>query len=228
MASRLCFVTKLDTSFFEEKEIEFKYYNGFALSQKQKSIESFHGAINEVFPDKRVLEVSRKSANPIGNKLSAFNLELYNKKHGRNLPLECIFQSSKVFENGNQYEDLLLVEPIDAKRDLRLKNSGRIMSFNYDGIIYPNVPRTLFYDWIYVNALYQNRELLEEISDYEIYTDIEFNQNKSINCQARSCAIASSLNRQGLIDDYVSDLELFKSIYSNHEDSMYEQITLFK
>lgn len=226
MAKRLCFFSKFNDDIFYEQEFEFEYFNGFAITQKHKSIDSFHNEILKIYPQAKVVEVSRKSKNLIGVKLSAFNLKIYNAQYNKYLPVECVFQSSKVFENGIQYKDLLLVEPIIAKRDERLKTSGKIIAFNYEGIEYPNVPRTLFYDWIYINALWQNKEILEELAKYDAFTDIEFNQNKSLNCQARSCAIAVSLFKQGLLEDYLKDLDLFKSIYKG-TDPLIEQMTLF-
>ena len=39
MAKRICFISKLNEEpLYEEMEVEFKYFNGFAVSQKQKSI----------------------------------------------------------------------------------------------------------------------------------------------------------------------------------------------
>lgn len=62
------------------------------------------------------LEISTKSEEPLGRKLSAFHLTL------NHYALENVFQSAKVFENGGPYLDLLNVAPREAKHDERLKN----------------------------------------------------------------------------------------------------------
>ena len=36
MAERKCFIVRTDNKYWEEKLVEFDYYKGFALSQKQK------------------------------------------------------------------------------------------------------------------------------------------------------------------------------------------------
>ena len=44
------------------------------------------------------------------------------------LILECVFQGSKVFENGGPYRDLVLNSPYKAKKAKRLKESGKLFS----------------------------------------------------------------------------------------------------
>ena len=86
------------------------------------------------------------------------------------------------------------------------------------------IPRTMFYDFLYISALMQDKKLAEEILKYDIFTDIEFNPQKSLNCQARSVAIFVSLHKRGLLEQYLNNKELFKTIYSN---KIQEQLKLF-
>ena len=75
MAERLYFVsTPHSDIIFKEVLCEFTYYNGFAISQKQKSIGSLHENIKKIDDKLNILEVSTKSTEPLGVKLSAFNL----------------------------------------------------------------------------------------------------------------------------------------------------------
>lgn len=179
--------------------ISFEWFPGFAVSQKQKSIESLHNAILKTNIDGKPLEISTKSKEHIGTKLSAFNLKL------NNYTLENIFQSSKVFENGGPYPDLLDVPPKDAKRDDRLYNSGNLKAFCYRNETFPLNPKTVFYDFIYIAAVKQSLgiEEIREISKYNSFTDIEFNPTKSINTQARSAAIIKLvLDEYGALPDF--------------------------
>ena len=202
-----------DSEIFKEDNCEFTFYTGFALSQKQKSIESLHKQILKKYSNAKILEVSRKSENPLGIALSAFNLTL--PINNNEYPVENIFQSSKVFSNGGPYQDLLYVHPREAKRDERLKNSGKLISFELNSNIWEIEPKTLFYDWLYTHALYRNKRLTNEIIQYDTFTDIEFNPNKSFNCQARSVAIFVSLYKKGIIEAYLRDKNLFKDVYTN-------------
>lgn len=215
MAKRPYFISlNNDNNFFKEELCEFDYYNGFALSQKQKSINSLHKEILKKYPNAKILEVSRKSENKIGIQLSAFNLTLKSKKNGKQYPVENIFQSSKVFEKGGPYKDLLNCSPKDAKLDERLKKSGKLMAFDFEGKRWELEPKTLFYDFVYMSALLENKELINQLINYDIFTDIVFNPQKSINCQARSVAIFVSLYKKNLIKDYIEDITLFESLYN--------------
>lgn len=181
------------------KSYSFEWFSGFAVSQKQKSIESLHGAVLKTDSTAKPLEISTKSKNPLGVKLSAFNLKL------DNYTLENIYQSSKVFTGGGAYRDLLKVSPKDAKRDIRLKNSGELKSFDYNGEIFPLFPKTVFYDYIYIKAVKNSLsdEEIQEIKKYTHFTDIEFNPAKSINTQAKSMAIIRlMLDMYGNIPDF--------------------------
>ena len=218
MAERKCFIVKTDNTCWEEKLVEFEYYKGFALSQKQKSIKSFHENILKIDDKFKILEISTKSTIDIGIQLSAFNLRYVEDEKSKNYVIENIFQSSKVFENGGPYRDLLNVHPKEAKTDERLKNSGKLVCFKLDGREWPLMPETMFYDWIYINALYNNRYLVEKILDYNVFTDIEFNHKKSINCQARAAAIFVSLSKRGIIDEIINDPSLFEKVYQQKCD----------
>ena len=129
------------------------------------------------------MEISSKGEVELGNLLSAFNMRT------DGVYIENIFQSSKRYENGGPYLDLLTVAPKDAKRDERHQTSGRLVAFVRNGEDWPLEPKTAFYDYIYVLAVIENfgREL--DLYDYNWFTDIEFNPGKSINCQARAVAI---------------------------------------
>ncbi len=95
--------------------------------------------------------------------MSAFNLEKYVPSLGKRIPLECVFQAGKVFENGGPYSDLLNVSSRDAKRDERLRMSGRIISFEFEGNRFPTKPKTLFYDWLYINARIENIDVAKAV-----------------------------------------------------------------
>ena len=164
-----------------------------AITQKQKNIKNLHQSIEKSTGD-AALEVSTKSMDPIGVQLSAFELKV------GNCYLENIFQSSKKYEYGGPYLDLLNVSPKDAKKDERHKNSGRLISFIQDGIEWPLEPKTAFYDYIYVLAVIEKFGKNLDLSEYSWFTDIEFNPSKSINCQARAITIYKLIQEKSAFD----------------------------
>ncbi len=188
------------------KEFDFKWNSGFAITQKQKNIENLHNSIIKE-TNESVLEVSSKGLIPLGKNIGAFCLK-YNE-----IPLENVFQSSKKFEHGGPYNDLMLVTPKEAKKDERIRNSGKIVTFCLDGEEWPLEPKTLFYDYIYIKALVQNYGLDLDLSKYDWFTDIEFNPMKSINCQARSVTIYKLLkinNNFEVLDTKIKWIEFHK------------------
>ena len=213
MAKRPVFISskKID-SLLETKEIEFKWVAGQAVSQKQKSIESLHKAAEEQLGLKKILEISSKSKMDLGVSLSAFNLSLTNKDNIK-APVEVFFQGSKVFTHGGPFIDLYQKNSREAKKDERLLESGDLIEFNFDNQKWPLSPSTMFYDWLYCSALEQNQARAEALLEYDAFTDIEFNPNKSINCQAASAAIYKSLNDKALIDEAMKSNENFINIH---------------
>ena len=218
MAKRPIFIVSEDPNFlFIEKEIEFEWFAGLSVSQKQKSINSLHNSASLSGYDK-ILEVSTKSEHAIGNKLSAFNLS-FPMSDGALIHLESAFQGSKVFENGGPYTDLYSIKPFDVKKDERISKEHEIKGFKFDGIEWSSEPKTAFYDWLYINAVFKNIENnaneYQKILDYNAFTDIEFNPLKSINCQARSCAVFVSLYKQNILEIALESKESFLEILLN-------------
>src|SRR6266404_1541057 len=171
----------------KEISFHFQWNPGFAPVQKKKNVRALHEAarIGGYTP---LLEVSTKSDVRLGERLSAFNLKVKHDAFGE-MPLECAFQGSKVFEGGGPHTDLYSMDPRAARHDPRIRSSGPLLEFRFNGFTFPNEPKTAFYDWLYITAIFPHRVYLARLKKYAGFTDIEFNPEKSINCQARSCAI---------------------------------------
>ncbi|MDO9305211.1 MAG: hypothetical protein Q7T77_07755 [Sulfuricurvum sp.] len=195
------------------KEIEFHWFAGMAKSQKQKSIQSLHQSIYDSLDSSlSILEISSKSENELGVQLSAFNLS-FALKNGQKISVENAFQGGKVFTLGGPYKDLYEKTSMEAKQDPRLKESGSLVKFvSFNDEEWPLTPKTLFYDWIYLKALKVNPELAKQVIDYDVFTDIEFNPEKSINCQAYSAALYVYLFRNNLLDILNSRDEYLKFV----------------
>ena len=210
MAHRPVFVSINTAPFYKVVEPEFKYYYGFSLSQNRKTISSLHEAFSSLCPELKILEISSKSANDLGVKLSAFNLKTTNQD-GFESSVECFYQGGKIFENGGPYYDLINRTSREAKKDPRIYESGDITGFYLDGKTYTQKNVEPFYSWLYINALRNDRHLSEEVEKYDAFTDIVYSPRQKIDtaCQARSAAIYVGLKRAGLLDEYVSDIDTF-------------------
>jgi len=204
-------------------EVEFEWFPGFAKSQKQKSIAALHKAARGSLVTGEYLEVSSKSPTGLGRQLSAFELLVEGfAKHP--IPVESAFQGSKVFESGGPYHKLYDVGPRKAKTDPRVGTDQPVLRFSTPNTEWPNVPRTAFYDWVYIKALTDGPNLLQQLRDYTGFTDIEFNPAKSLNCQAHSCALAVALDRHDLFAEAIQDRDTFLNVCYPNEPGPQESL----
>ncbi|EGR4411245.1 DarT1-associated NADAR antitoxin family protein [Vibrio cholerae] len=219
MAIRPVFVPMTDGDIgVIEKAIDFKWHPGMAKSQKQKSVSELHSAA-KLFGINNILEISSKSLDELGILLSAFNLSFVTKRYNQQITVESAFQGSKVFKRGGPYKDLYLADSMTSKKDIRIKDSGQLVGFNFFNIEFPLIPRTYFYDWLYINALVNNPQLVEELYKFDGFSDIEFNPKKSINCQAHAAALFVSLSSAGALEEALSSPDLFLRITKQHYDN---------
>ena len=201
--ARPIFIPLRDNIGVIEQDIEFDWHMGMSAEVRKRSIRSLHQEAKKQGFNK-ILEASSKSEQQIGIQLSAFFL-----KNIKNYPVENLFQSSKVFENGGPYRDLLSITPREAKKDNRLKESGKMTKFSFNNKDFPLEPKSLFYDWLYLNVLFSDRnsDLREELfnNHFDAFSDIEFNPNKSFSCQARTLALCVSLYENESVKDFIQD-----------------------
>ncbi len=228
MARRPIFIPMVDGPILVSTEyVEFEWFPGMALSQSQKSIASLHASACKSIGVDSILEISSKSLQDVGTKLSAFNLKIQTVKYKQQFSVECAYQASKVFERGGPYTDLLSRTSLEAKKDPRLTESGRLKKFVFFGKEWELEPRTAFYDWLYMNALHKQPELADAVLTYGAFSDIAFNPERSINCQAYAAALYASLSKRELLsdkllksqDDYLAIINKMH-INNAHEDTL--------
>ena len=222
---------------YKKHMIDFEFFTGFSLSQKQKSIQSLHNSIIRNFPERKILEVSSKSLDEIGRQASAFNLNVI-LKSGKEFSVEQIFQGSKKFRrSGSQLHLIDQMTSKELKKYIgKVHQVDELVSFECFGQIFPLKPQTFFYNWLYINSLHKNQLLANQIINYDTFTDIEFNPNKSKNCQAEACSIYVYLYKSNLLDYALSSKENFLQVVyreqicnscSNIEGNDSKEISLF-
>lgn len=212
MANRPVYVPIMRPPFYRVANVAFEFNPGFSVSQKRKNIEAIHNAFLRHSPDSTPLEISSKSLQTLGENLSAFLLKKRIPSLNITIPVENAYQGAKKFAYGGPYTDLYYVSPKDAKRDGRLNTSGPMCAFTFEGVDYPLEPKNGFYDWLYIQALHENPEYAEQMLSYNAFTDVEFNPNKSINCQARAAAMFVGITNAGLINKTIDFFEFCKMV----------------
>ena len=180
-----------------------------AASQKKKNVAALHTAARSQNLN-RILEISSKSEDEIGRRLSAFSLKI--PTSDGEIFLECAYQGSKVFRGGGPYRDIYDMSPREAKKDPRIKKSGELVVFDFGGKQFPLSPKNAFYDWLYISSLFPHREWIDKKISYQGFTDIEFNPAKSINCQARAFAEFIALSERGQLEQSVRDFDFFADL----------------
>ena len=210
MASRPVFIPSFEnTPLVEERFFDFTWSSGFSESQKRKNIEALHAAAMRS-GIKRVLEISSKSYETVGRRLSAFSLKV--EIEGVSYPLESVYQGSKIFDECGPSPQIFDYRPLDAKRYVHALGCGRLIGFELEGHRYPLVPKNAFYDWLYIRALAKHADWIKENVSYDAYTDIEFNPAKQVNCQARAFAEYKSLAATSELEAAVRDFKNFASM----------------
>lgn len=220
MATRGVFVSKDYYPYFEEIQVDFDWFPGFALSQKRKNQISLHQNFLLAYPDRKILEISSASLYSIGSELSAMNLS---KRTTVGLTtVESAFQSSRIYGSGDAeigpFSEYLFLPGRECKKKVKELSQGmKTKRYLFDGIEFgcPEHYISLFYNYLYLNALCEdeNRDVADTLlrKGYTAFTDLA---TRSLNCQARAAAIFVSLYRNGLIEkvkSYDSYLELFRT-----------------
>lgn len=191
----------------DSRTFEFKWNAGLAFSQKMKNVRALHASILDSNPNIRPLEVSSKSFDDLGVRLSAFNLSM--PYQAGSCTVESVFQASKVFEGAGPFPRLYMCNPREVRDFVRKHTIGNLIAFDAHGTRWELNPTRAFYDWVYMRALEKNQCLAERLYDYDCFTDIEFNPKKSLNCQAYAVALYVSMQACGVLKEALSCREAF-------------------
>lgn len=201
-----------------EEMVTFTWHPGLSFSQKQRNVAALHAAaVQRLDLSRPPLEVSTKSPLALGTSLSAFRLTLL-VDDGREVSVESLYQSAKQFQYGGPFLDLRHAAPRESRGDPRLKQSGALERFVLNGDVWELDPPPSFYDWLYLNALRRHPEAMRAIRDFSAFTDIEFNPAVSLNCQARTVALAVALG--GDIEATLASPSEFRARFAAVDGSM--------
>lgn len=105
-----------------------------------------------------------------------------------------------------------------------------MVKFTFNQQDFPLEPKSLFYDWLYLNVLFSDRNLAlrEELFDnyFDAFSDIEFNPQKSFSCQARTLALCVSLYENESVQDFIRDPVGFSREFELYKKKTQEDIQL--
>jgi hypothetical protein len=210
-----------DGALVREDLVQFEWHPGFARVQKLRSIEALHSSARDQVALAPLLEVSTKSPERLGVQLSAFNLRIQTAHFDRPISIEAAFQGSKIFRESGQLSHIYKIESgKEIKTLIREIGDQPLTGFRFEGREWGLRPTTAFYDWLYLRALAelnsQDRQISELLRSMRGFTDIEYNPKKSLNCQARSCALFVALESKHDVSELVASPELFVEVLTRH------------
>lgn len=210
MANRIVYYVDKNNN-YKNKNIEFHWFPGFAVSQKQKSIMNLHQNFWLSDPEYKIIEISSASENPIGIAASAFNLKV--KSRRSIYTVEQLFQSSKVFEKSGKQIQLLTMSSADARNFNKKRNrDDKLIYFDLFDKTFPLEPKNYFYNWLYINSLMNSQTLAKDIIKFDAFTDINANPSYTINTQAEACSIFVSLYRKKQLKQALKNRKAFLQI----------------
>jgi len=113
-----------------EKNIDFKWYPGMALVQKQKTISAMHSVAKEqgITP---ILEISSKSPDELGVKLSAFNLIITTKIQKNHFQWRQLFKEAKFLKKEAHLLNYLMVPCVLQKKIQGLEPQGTSLNLTF-------------------------------------------------------------------------------------------------
>lgn len=201
----------------EERNYNFEWFMGCSVAQLRRSIRALHKEIRNSGYGK-IIEVSTKSEDEIGRKLSPLNLMVC--IDDESLPMESYYQGSKVFDdNGckiklSECEHILPWKTKQFIRETVKERNLKLVEFDFKGNKFDLSSKGMCFDYIYILGLIQNESLGDYIMNYEVFTDLMFKKETGIGCQARSCALYKYLRTNGLLENFIKNPHEFKYIYN--------------
>ena len=142
----------------------------------------------------RVLEISSRSDEPLGRRLSAMHLRAPGPDGDRGLPVESVYQAAKCYGDGGP-DDQPIPNGYDAKRhDRERRGAGPLRGFHHQGTFWPAASGSAFYDRLWIQAA-AAAGAGRELGRFDAYTDQFHRPGQALACQARSAAMLVGLDR---------------------------------
>ncbi|WP_440097305.1 DarT1-associated NADAR antitoxin family protein [Pseudomonas fragariae (ex Marin et al. 2024)] len=146
MAERPAFISVTDSEYLVKTTfVTFDWFPGFSVAQKQRSITSLHQNISKTLNIENILEISSKSLTDVGVKASAFNLMIETRNIIESSVSNAHFRQVKFLNIAAHLLIFLDKTSREAKKDERLKSSGRLSEFRFYQKIWPLLNRKLYF-----------------------------------------------------------------------------------
>lgn len=207
----------------EEITVEFPWQGWQTPEQKRANVETLHAGAKAlgVTP---VLEISTKSPQSLGQRLSPFNLRCGVTVNGRMLEtsFESLWNGSKVFEKGGPFPELFELAPWESLKDPRNSRrvNGKILGVHLEEKKYPHLAG---YDFLYISAAHPvlTEKDWQTLFNFGGFTEVTLNPDHADTCQAGSVALMVELKRRGLLERVLESFEMFEDLVTCQAPARY-------
>ena len=173
---------------YEPKDENGRPYDIKPRQKELVRLKRLQNAINALWPNASIIEISKKSNKALGRICSVDNLKLDGHS------FESVIEASRVYEDGMMIDGLLDLNLADIKKlekealikpenKRRNRNDTTIeqIGYRYKGEDFPCYPTTYFYDYMYIHALDRlNKELIKAHEDKLMDENYSDKDDKSI------------------------------------------------
>ena len=175
------------------------------LEEKQNRVKSLHNNFNLYRPDFKLLEISSISPQPLGVQVSGLRL-----RDSKGNLIEGVYKGSIDYEGG-QLEDLYYVETArEALTDKRGHELGLFSHYNLYGKRVPTEPITLMRYWLWCDAVYSQKNLLERVLEYNGFTTYFSRPSRDyFGTYPEAASLLVALNTRGTVDEAMKNIESF-------------------
>ena len=160
----------------------------------------------------KVLEISSKSPQRLGSELRGSRLMLttpYNEISS----VDRIYLSSQKFSYGGPFHSFLQLKEADIYQTLAAIKLGKLQRFEYGNLRWPAQEARLFYNWLYLKALYEKEGGYEDVLNYNAFSDVQANEWDPFSySQAQSAALFVLLHEHQLLHQAMKSPNHFRNI----------------
>lgn len=173
------------------------------LERQRREVDSLHERFKYYRPDFKMLEISSISREPLGVAVSAANL-----RDPRGNLTEAVYLGSRVYEQGQLEHLYHASSTVEAMRITKASEHNMFSSYNWYGKAVPTNPLTLMKYWIWCDAVYNQKDLMNQIVEYDAFTNYFCNTSKDyFGTYPEAAALFVTLYRNGILDTAMDSVE---------------------
>lgn len=203
---------------FRVKMLE-AHYESFGDKTKDDTHLTNHGLRKKIreFDNSYVpLDVSHRTDYDQGRVLNENNLKLTIGK--RSVSVRNMIKNCTIYQGNKHYDDFVETVEVDGVKKKRRTKLTRPIRYEYQDVIFALDQEQALVDALVFDALKSHPDLVKMLKEvgYNVFSDRQYSPERSSFCVADSLALYVALSKEGVLDDYYQNSELYKTARSYH------------